>query len=147
MTKTPSWEELRTAIIQCMDESEKTSGVRRASTHEIAKKFNKTRACVATWLNHSSYAEKFGIHFRNEFLTTFGPLGGVYSKSDPNAPTPSQRKNKIVSDETNVQSLVHLLDSPPEQKTTESLLFEEIRSQLAQNAQFANNILQIAARS
>ena len=147
MTKTLSWEELRAVIIQCMDENEKTTGTRRARVFDITKALNVDEQVVRAWVNKPTYDVKFGNNFRNEFVTKGGRKGGIYPKSDPNAPTPSKRKAKVHSDETNVQSLVHLLDSPPEQKTIESLLFETIRQQIAQNSQFADNILQIAARS
>lgn len=143
----PTWEQMHAAILQQMDESEKTTGVRRTTNGTVSNHFGWSGGQNTTYYTRQKY--------RNEFVAagfvyvSRGCRSGIYMKEDVEKNlhvsqhiTKSKPKNDMSPH--NVLSLIDRLDAPVEKKSVETLLAEQIRLQLDRNAQFADRIFQIA---
>jgi len=135
----PTWDEMHAAILQQMDESEKTTGVRKTTKGALAKKFGWTQNHAKYYI-HKKYASEFVAAGFD--IVSKGRHGGIYMKDNVGAFQQNNIADALSSD--NVSSLIDRLDAPVEKKSIETLLAEQIRFQLDRNAQFSDRILQIA---
>lgn len=153
----PTWDEMHKVILQQMDESEKTTGVRKTTQGALAKAFTTLRPQISLLLS-GRYKKSFdssGLIVSNGGGDGF--RGGIYEKefAIANSISISSPKKEYTSSVVrseprenqttdNVRSLIDRLDAPIEKKSIETLLGEQIRLQLDRNAQFADQIFQIA---
>lgn len=139
----PTWDEMHATILQQMDESEKTTGVRKVTKTALAKEFGWSTGQNVTYYISKKYAAEF---IASGFIcVNAGSHGGIYMKDDAEK-TRNAPRIKIPSalSQTKIDSLIDRLDAPVEKKSIETLLAEQIRVQLDRNAQFADRIFQIA---
>lgn len=133
----PTWEQMHETILRQMNESEKTTGIRKVTKTDLAKKFGWATGQNVSYYIVKKYAPEFeGAGF---VCVNAGRASGIYMKDDAEK---AKNAPRIVS-QTNVDSLIDRLDAPVEMKSVETLLAEQIRLQLDRNAQFADRILQI----
>lgn len=135
----PTWEQLNDAIILQMNESEKRTGLRKATKSALAFHFGCAGGQSITYYITTKYAKEFAEKF---VCVKSGRSGGIYLKEDVEKGLVQKKPEPKTS--TDVESLIHNLDSPVEKKSIEMLLAEQIRQQLDRNAQFADRIFQIA---
>ena len=136
----PTWEQLHAAILQQMDESEKQTGIRKATKSALAFRFGCAGGQSITYYITKKYAKEFAEKF---VCVKSGRSGGIYLKEDAKKGLPTIARSEP-KQKADVESLIYHLDSPVEKKSIETLLVEQIRMQIDRNAQFADRILQIA---
>ena len=139
----PTWDQMHTAILQQMDESQKTVGIRKVTKAALAKEFGWSTGQNVSYYISKKYASEFVA--AGFACVNAGPYGGIYMKDDAEKErsAPRIKVSNSVS-QTNIVSLIDRLDAPIEKKPIETLLAEQIRLQLDRNAQFADRIFQIA---
>jgi len=148
----PTWDKMHETILQQMDESGKTTGVRKTTQGALAKAFGTSGPQICLLLN-GRYKKSFECSGLINSIGGGGSgfRGGIYEKefaianSISISPPKKERTEPRESQTTdNVLSLIDRLDAPVEKKPIETLLAEQIRLQLDRNAQFADRIFQIA---